>query len=89
MPFDAARKKAVRKVVTRNYRKEYDDFQGTEKQIKRRSATNTARNEVGLKKGDPREVDHKIPLSKGGSNGKGNTRIVARGTNRKKYDKTA
>jgi 5-methylcytosine-specific restriction endonuclease McrA len=42
---------------------------------------------MGLKKGDPREVDHKIPLSKGGSNSKKNLRVVSRKTNRKKGNK--
>ena len=43
---------------------------------------------MGLKKGDPREVDHKKPLSKGGSNSKSNLRIVSRKTNRKKSNKS-
>lgn len=42
---------------------------------------------MGLKKGDPREVDHKVPLSKGGSNSKRNLRVVSRTTNRKKGNK--
>ena len=42
---------------------------------------------MGLKKGDPREVDHKKPLSKGGSNSKRNLRVVSRKTNRSKGDK--
>jgi 5-methylcytosine-specific restriction endonuclease McrA len=42
-----------------------------------------------LKKGDKREVDHKRPLSKGGSNKRSNLRLVSRRTNRKKAAKTA
>lgn len=42
---------------------------------------------MGLKKGDPREVDHKVPLSKGGSNGKKNLRVTSRAANRKKGNK--
>ncbi len=38
-------------------------------------------------KSDPREVDHKTPLSKGGGNGKGNTRVTSQTANRKKYDR--
>ena len=34
---------------------------------------------------DPREVDHKKALSKGGSNAKGNTQILSRTANRKKF----
>jgi len=39
---------------------------------------------MGLKKGDPREVDHVKPLDKGGSNSRSNLRIVSRTTNRRK-----
>lgn len=39
---------------------------------------------MGLKVGDPREVDHIKPLSKGGSNSKRNLRVVSRTTNRRK-----
>ena len=46
--------------------------------------TNKARRILGLKPGDPREVDHIIPLSKGGTNAKSNLRAVSRKTNRKK-----
>ncbi|MGI6013710.1 MAG: HNH endonuclease signature motif containing protein [Oscillospiraceae bacterium] len=42
---------------------------------------------MGLKTGDPREVDHKRPLSKGGSNKKKNLRVVSRTTNRRKGSK--
>jgi hypothetical protein len=38
--------------------------------------------------GDGTHVDHKVPLSKGGSNGDGNTRVVKAETNMKKYNKT-
>ena len=43
---------------------------------------------MGLKIGDPREVDHVRPLSKGGGNGMGNLRITSRKYNRKKGAKT-
>ena len=33
-------------------------------------------------KGDGKDVDHKKPLSKGGSNGKSNARVVSKGANR-------
>jgi hypothetical protein len=35
-----------------------------------------------VKKGDGKDVDHKVPLSKGGTNAKGNTRVVDAGKNR-------
>ncbi len=68
----------------RDYKKEYKDFHGKPKQIADRAARNKARADSGLKKGDSREVDHVKPLSKGGSKGKGNTRVVGKGTNRAK-----
>lgn len=72
----------------RDYRKEYKDYHSKPEQKKNRAARNKARKEMGLKVGDPREVDHKKPLSKGGSNSKKNLRIVSRTTNRKKGNKT-
>lgn len=68
----------------RNYKKEYRDFHGKPKQIKLRGKRNQARSVLGLLAGDPREVDHKNPLSKGGSNKRNNLRAVSRSTNRKK-----
>lgn len=71
----------------RDYRKEYDEYHGKAGQRKNRAARNRARTKMGLKKGDPREVDHKNPLSKGGSNGKKNLRVTSRAVNRKKGNK--
>jgi 5-methylcytosine-specific restriction endonuclease McrA len=75
-------------MAKRNYKKEYSDFHGKKKQIKNRTKRNKVRREAekkGLvKKGDGKEIDHIKPLSKGGSNGKKNTRVVSRKTNRKK-----
>lgn len=68
----------------RNYKKEYKDFHGKSTQKKRRAARNKARSLLGLKKGDGKEVDHKRPLSKGGSNRIKNLRAVSRKVNRKK-----
>ena len=53
-------------------------------QKKNRVLRNKARRNSVLKVGDKREIDHKKPLSKSGSNTKKNTRIVSRTTNRKK-----
>ena len=39
---------------------------------------------MGLKVGDPREVDHKNPISNGGTNSPRNLRAVSRETNRGK-----
>ena len=51
---------------------------------KNRAARNKARRMMKLKKGDGKEVDHKRPLSKGGSNSRKNLRVVSRKTNRRK-----
>lgn len=52
--------------------------------VKDRAARNKARSEAGLKVGDPRQADHKKPLSEGGSNSKSNIRVVSAKAN---YDK--
>lgn len=70
----------------RDYKKEYRDR--TAKQRKNRVVRARARRAAGLKPGDPREVDHITPLSRGGSNGPKNTRVVSRKTNRAKGKKS-
>lgn len=72
----------------RDYKKEYREYQGKPEQIHNRALRNKARREMGLKVGDPREVDHKVPLSKGGSNLKRNLEVTSRTENRKKGNKT-
>lgn len=69
----------------RDYAKEYAQYHSKPEQVENRSLRNQARRKLGLKKGDPREVDHKIPLAKGGGNGHGNLRAVSRTTNRTKF----
>ena len=72
----------------RNYKKEYARDHSSSKSKKDRAARNKARKSKGLKVGDSREVDHKKPLSKGGSRtSKKNQRVVSRRTNRKKGSK--
>lgn len=71
----------------RNYKKEYRDYHSKPEQRKNRSKRNQARRKMGLKVGDKREVDHKKPLSKGGSNRRSNLRVVSRTTNRRKGNK--
>ena len=71
----------------RDYKKEYRDYHSKPAQRKARAERNKARRIMGLKVGDPREVDYKVPLSKGGSNSKRNLRVVSRTTNRRKGNK--
>ena len=68
----------------RDYKQEYRDYHGKPEQIKERAQRNAARADMGLKVGDPREVDHKNPISNGGSNRRDNLRAVSRATNRDK-----
>jgi hypothetical protein len=72
--------------MTRNYRVEYDNYQGTPEQKRKRAERNKARRmltkEGAVRKGDGKDVDHKTPLAKGGATTRGNLKAVAKGTNR-------
>ena len=68
----------------RDYKKEYKRDHSSPKSKLDRAARNKARADSPLEKGDPREIDHKRPLSKGGSYAKSNTRVVSMKTNRHK-----
>ena len=68
----------------RNYKKEYKAFHSKPKQRKLRSLRNKARRIKKLKVGDSREVDHRKPLSKGGSNASKNLNVTSRSKNRRK-----
>ena len=66
----------------RDYKKEREwEKENGDKRNKDRAARNKARREAGLKVGDPREADHKKPLSEGGSNRKSNVQVVSRKAN--------
>ena len=78
--------KKVKRV--RDYKKEYREYHALPEQKKHRAERNKARRVMGLKKGDPREVDHVKPLDKGGSNSRSNLRIVSRTMNRRKGNST-
>lgn len=74
-----------------DYKKLYKKYHSSRKAKKERAMRNTARRRAkrkGLvKKGDGMEIDHIIPISKGGTNNPKNLRIVKRKTNRRKKDK--
>jgi 5-methylcytosine-specific restriction endonuclease McrA len=70
----------------RPYAKEYAQYDGTPAVKKKRALRNKARREMekaGLvHKGDGLDVDHKTPLSKGGSTARSNLRAVPASKNR-------
>jgi 5-methylcytosine-specific restriction endonuclease McrA len=70
----------------RNYKLEYKNYQSSEEQKKNRAARNKARRimmEKGIvKKGDGKDVDHRIPLSEGGSKAVTNLRVQTAHANR-------
>jgi hypothetical protein len=72
--------------MARNYRKEYDNYQGKPDQIKNRGKRNKARALMMKKglahKGDGKDVDHSKPIAKGGGNGNGNLRMKPKSANR-------
>jgi hypothetical protein len=68
----------------RDYQKE-NEYKAQPEQIKLRVARNKARREAikagRVKKGDGKDIDHIIPLSKGGANTKSNTRVRTKSQN--------
>ena len=74
----------------RNYRKEYDDYHGTEEQKKRRAQRNRDRAKAvkagKVRKGDGKEVDHPNSRRKGKSLGS-KTQILSKRANRRKQPK--
>jgi len=73
------------KTQTRNYKREYLNYQGKPKQIHNRSLRNQARRKYESVHGNlsgSTDVDHINPLIKGGSNVLGNTRAISAHRNR-------
>lgn len=70
----------------RNYANEYKNYDGTEAVKKKRAQRNKARRmmeRAGLvHKGDGKDVDHKKPLSKGGTTTKANLSVKSASANR-------
>lgn len=76
--------------MARDYKKEYEDYGGTEEQKKRRAQRNAARRkairEGRVKKGDGKEIDHK-GMNRKGKLDNSKTRVVSKKTNRSKQPK--
>jgi hypothetical protein len=63
----------------RDYKKQYAKYDGKPAVVKDRAKRNAARRELAaegkVSKGDGKQVDHKKPLSKGGSTARSNLRV--------------
>lgn len=72
--------------MSRNYKQEYERYQGTPEQIANRTERNRARREMEkegrVHKGDGKDVDHRRPIAKGGGNGHDNLRVTSKHANR-------
>lgn len=79
-------RKPFNKSTGRDYEAEYARYQGTSEQKLKRAARNKARagmTKAGrVKKGDGKDVDHKIALKNRGANSPGNLRILPSSKNR-------
>ena len=74
--------------MARDYKKEYKKYHSSKEAKTQRAMRNTARRRMAkaglVKKGDGKHVDHIKPLSKGGTNGRKNLRVVKAKTNLRK-----
>ena len=76
------KKKETREQTDEYYRKYHASPEAKKDRAARNRARAKAMKEGKVKKGDGKELDHKVPLSKGGSRSVKNTRVVSRKTNR-------
>lgn len=71
--------------MARDYKREYETYQGTEQQKKNRAQRNAARRTAvkdgKVTKGDGKDVSHKVAFDKGGSNKQG-VRVESASKNR-------
>jgi len=76
-------------MAKRDYKKEYNDYHGTERQKKRRAARNKARRHLErsgrVSRGDGKEVDHKDFNPE--NNNSSNIRVIKEKTNRERQPK--
>ena len=72
--------------MPRDYKSEYESYHASAEQKKKRAMSNAARREMERKedvsKADGKDVDHRVPIAKGGGNGNGNLRAVPASQNR-------
>lgn len=82
-----ALKKESQASCDRDYRREYLRDHASPEAKRHRAMRNYWNRKIDTKPGQ--EIDHKVPLSKGGGNGRDNIRVVSREANRRKATKTA
>lgn len=79
-------RKPFNKSTGRDYKAEYERYQGTSEQKKKRAERNNARRRLTrdgrVHKGDGKDVDHKQSLRDGGSNSDSNLRVLSKSRNR-------
>ena len=72
--------------MSRDYKKEYQEYHSKPEQIANRSKRNQARREMEkdgkVSKGDGKDVNHKTPIKSGGSNSKKNLEVTSQTANR-------
>ena len=70
----------------RDYKRENELYNSRPEQRKARSERTVARNQANAdgrtSKGDGKDLDHRVPLSKGGTSAKSNLRVVSKSSNR-------
>ena len=70
----------------RDYKREVALYTSKPEVKKKRAEQNAARRQLmkegKVHKGDGKDVDHRIPLSKGGTNSRGNLRVLPASSNR-------
>jgi len=70
----------------RDYKRENELYNSRPEQRKARSERTIARNQAiadgRVSRGDGKDIDHRVPLSKGGTNSKSNQRVVSASSNR-------
>lgn len=76
------KKKETREQTDEYYKKYHASPEAKKDRAARNKARREAIREGKVKKGDGKELDHKVPLSKGGSRSTSNTRVVSRRKNR-------
>jgi hypothetical protein len=73
-------------MAPRNYKSEYANYHAKPEQRERNNARKRARYDLEkrgvVSKGDGKDIDHKIPLSKGGTNRKSNLKLESASSNR-------